>query len=36
MKRTTYAVLAAGLFAVTGVTLSGSSHREALSVLNEP
>jgi hypothetical protein len=36
MKRTTYAALAAGLLAVTGVTLSGSSHREALSVLNEP
>ena len=36
MKRTTYAVLAAGLLAVTSVTLSGSSHREALSVLNEP
>jgi hypothetical protein len=36
MKRTTYAALAAGLLAVTGVTVSGSSHREALSVLNEP
>jgi hypothetical protein len=36
MKRTTYVALAAGLLAVTGVTISGSSHREALSVLNEP
>ena len=36
MKRTTFAALAAGLLAVTGVTISGSSHREALSVLNEP
>src|SRR6186997_2554751 len=36
MKRTTYAVLAAGLAAATSASLYGSSHREALSVLNEP
>jgi len=36
MKRITQGILAAGLAAATSASLSGSSHREALSVLNEP
>jgi hypothetical protein len=36
MKRTTRGAIAAGLLAAGGITVQGSSHREALAVLNEP
>ena len=36
MKRLLIGTIAAGLLVTAGVTLHGSSHREALSVLNEP
>ncbi len=36
MKRVSNGLLAAALFAVAGNTMYGSSHREALAVLNEP
>src|SRR5689334_21182049 len=36
MKRLTTGVVATAMLAVTGITLYGSSHREALAVLNEP
>jgi hypothetical protein len=36
MKRMSKGLMAAALFAATGITLQGSSHREALTVLNEP
>ncbi len=36
MNRMTKGLIAAALFAATGITVQGSSHREALPVLNEP
>jgi hypothetical protein len=36
MKRMSKGVIAASLMAAAGATLQGSSHREALAVLNEP
>jgi len=36
MKRLSRGLLAAALLAATGATLHGSSHREALAILNEP
>ena len=36
MKRTINGLVAASLLAATGITVQGSSHREALAVLNEP
>src|SRR5829696_8763281 len=36
MKRMFQGLMAAGLLAITGLTAYGSSHREALAVLNEP
>ena len=36
MRRTTTGLIAAGLLAAAGITLHGSSHREALAILNEP
>jgi Domain of unknown function (DUF4331) len=36
MKRTFKGVIAAALLAAAGVTAHGSSHREALAILNEP
>jgi hypothetical protein len=36
MKRLSKGSMAAALLAVAGITLQGSSHREALAVLNEP
>src|SRR3954470_6382332 len=36
MKRTFKGVVAAALLAAAGVTARGSSHREALAILNEP
>jgi len=35
-KRMSISLIAAALFAVTGITVQGSSHREALAILNEP
>lgn len=36
MTRLSYGLVAAGVLAAAGATLSASSHREALAVLNEP
>ena len=36
MKRMSKGLIAAALLAATGITVQGSSHREALAVLNEP
>src|SRR3954471_1254310 len=36
MKRLSPGAIAVAMLAVTGITLYGSSHREALAVLNEP
>jgi hypothetical protein len=36
MKRTTQGLIAAALVAAAGLTAHGSSHREALAILNEP
>ena len=36
MRRTTTGLIAAGLLAAAGIQLHGSSHREALAILNEP
>jgi hypothetical protein len=36
MKRGINGLVAASLLAATGITLQGSSHREALAILNEP
>jgi hypothetical protein len=36
MKRISKGLIVAAWFAMTGITLQGSSHREALPVLNEP
>ena len=36
MKRTINGLVAASLLAATGITVQGSSHREALAILNEP
>jgi hypothetical protein len=36
MRRTTTGLVAAGLLAAAGIRLHGSSHREALAILNEP
>ena len=36
MKRTIKGLVAASLLAATGITVQGSSHREALAILNEP
>src|SRR2546427_8641897 len=36
MKRLSKGLMAAALFAATGITVHGSSHREALAILNEP
>jgi hypothetical protein len=36
MRRTTTGLIAAGLLAAAGIRLHGSSHREALAILNEP
>jgi hypothetical protein len=36
MKRLTKGLMAAALLAPAGITLHGSSHREALAILNEP
>ena len=36
MKRVFNGVIAASLLAATGITVHGSSHREALAILNEP
>jgi hypothetical protein len=36
MKRVFKGLIAAGLLAATGMTVQGSSHREALAILNEP
>jgi Domain of unknown function (DUF4331) len=36
MNRVTTGLVAAAVLATSGITLSGSSHREALAILNEP
>lgn len=36
MKRLTPVLIAGAVLAAAGITVNGSSHREALSVLNEP
>ena len=36
MERVFTGVIAATLLAATGMTVHGSSHREALAILNEP
>ena len=36
MKRMSKGLIAAALLAATGIALHGSSHREALAILNEP
>ena len=36
MKRVSKGLIAATLLAATGITVHGSSHREALAILNEP
>src|SRR5712671_5634955 len=36
MKRVSKGLIAATLLAAAGITIQGSSHREALSILNEP
>jgi hypothetical protein len=36
MKRVVLGGLAATMLAATGMTVHGSSHREALAILNEP
>jgi Domain of unknown function (DUF4331) len=36
MKRVVFGVLAVTMLAATGLTVHGSSHREALAILNEP
>jgi hypothetical protein len=36
MKRAINGLIAASLLAATGITVQGSSHREALAILNEP
>ena len=36
MKRLSKGLIAAALLAAAGITVQGSSHREALAVLNEP
>src|SRR5437867_10939473 len=36
MKRVVFGLLAATMLAATGMTVHGSSHREALAILNEP
>ena len=36
MKRLSKGLIAAALFAAVGITVHGSSHREALAILNEP
>ncbi len=36
MRRLTKGLIAAALLAAAGITVNGSSHREALAILNEP
>ena len=36
MSRLTYGLIAGALLAAAGITVQGSSHREALAILNEP
>src|SRR5437773_11611668 len=36
MKRLVTGTIAAGLLVIAGITVHGSSHREALAILNEP
>ena len=36
MRRLTKGLIAAALLAAAGITVTGSSHREALAILNEP
>jgi hypothetical protein len=36
MKRVSRGVIAAALRAAAGISVHGSSHREALAILNEP
>src|ERR1700704_5045490 len=36
MKRVFHGLIAAALLAAVGITVHGSSHREALAILNEP
>src|SRR5881296_4340002 len=36
MRRVVFGLIAATLLAAAGITVQGSSHREALAILNEP